>query len=405
MKKKLPIIIFLIVLIGLIAGFIVYINSDNMHISKVLTIHEEGADVSGIKDDYFVEYKPGKTWDQDHVAIGGVYEFVIHNESSFDITEWSCELMVDDKCEMDDAWDCIKPDRKPVNGKYVLHCADYNRSFPSKTTRKVGFVLYSPTAPDFSTMTFIADVNFEPGKSTAFVAFIAVIVFWVLSFFCYLLFILRVRRFKMLRERDRKIIDQSIQTFINFIDAKDVYTRGHSNRVARYSREIAKRLQFSDDEIENIYYVALLHDVGKVSIPDEILNKNARLTDEEFEIIKNHTIKGADMLKSFVSIPGIIDGALYHHERYDGKGYPSGMKGVSIPLIGRIICVADSYDAMSSNRCYRKKLDDEEILKELNNNAGTQFDPAIVSHMVDMIQDGTAARIQMEYNSSIENEQ
>ncbi|MDE6024894.1 MAG: HD domain-containing protein [Lachnospiraceae bacterium] len=190
------------------------------------------------------------------------------------------------------------------------------------------------------------------------------------------------------RKRQQKyhdILVQSLLTFAGTIDAKDAYTNDHSTHVAEYSRELAKRMGLSNEEQEHIYYVALLHDIGKIGIPDYILNKPDKLTDEEYEVIKTHPQIGADILKNFTSLKGIADGAHYHHERYDGTGYCEGLKGEDIPLVARIIAVADAYDAMSSERCYRKPRANDYIENELRNAAGTQLDPNIVPYMLEII--------------------
>lgn len=191
-------------------------------------------------------------------------------------------------------------------------------------------------------------------------------------------------------EQQRVIIYQALLTIAGTIDAKDLYTKGHSLRVATYSREIARRLGESPEEQERIYYIGLLHDIGKIGVPDEVLNKKGRLTDEEFMLIKKHPAIGGDILHKFDAVPGIENGARYHHERYDGRGYCEGRAGEDIPLVARIIGVADSYDAMQSNRVYRPGLTEEVILNELKKNAGSQFDPGIVPIMCDMIADGFA---------------
>ncbi|MCM1334409.1 MAG: HD domain-containing protein [Bacteroides sp.] len=193
------------------------------------------------------------------------------------------------------------------------------------------------------------------------------------------------------RQREyRDILEQSLLTFAGTIDAKDKYTNGHSTRVAQYSRELARRMGMNEQQQEHIYYVALLHDIGKIGIPDNILNKPGKLTPEEREIIQRHPKIGADILKNFTALDGIADGAKFHHERYDGTGYCEGRAGEEIPLMARIIGVADTYDAMSSERCYRKPLSVEVIESELKNGIGTQFDPQIIPHMLAMIEDGTA---------------
>lgn len=200
----------------------------------------------------------------------------------------------------------------------------------------------------------------------------------------------RIRVMKKRQKTYKAIIDQSLKTFAGTIDAKDKYTNGHSLRVARYSQELSKRLNMSKEDQERIYYIAMLHDIGKIGVPDNILNKPGKLTDEEREIIQRHPAIGADILKDYTAIEGIADGARYHHERIDGKGYCKGLSGDDIPLVARIIGVADTYDAMSSKRCYRESLSSDYITEELKRVAGTQLDPDIVPHMLDMIADGTA---------------
>lgn len=193
---------------------------------------------------------------------------------------------------------------------------------------------------------------------------------------------------------------QSLITFANFIDAKDAYTKGHSSRVAAYSREIVKRMSHNAEMAEDIYYMALLYDVGKIAVADVILNKPGALTPEERKVIETHTVMGGKILKDFTALPGISDGAMYHHERYNGGGYPTGKKGEEIPLCARIICIADSYDAMASDRCYRKRLPRDIILSELKTCAGSQFDPNLVDYMISMIEDGTVERIEREVNEA-----
>ncbi len=201
----------------------------------------------------------------------------------------------------------------------------------------------------------------------------------------------KLRRARRRQEEYRDILEQSLLTFAGTIDAKDKYTNGHSIRVAQYSRELARRMGMSSQEQEHIYYVALLHDIGKIGIPDNVLNKPGKLTPEEREIIQRHPKIGAEILKNFTALEGISEGAKYHHERYDGNGYCEGLAGENIPLVARIIGVADTYDAMSSERCYRKPLSEEIIVSELEKAKGTQLDPQIVPHMLDMMHDGTMA--------------
>jgi len=201
----------------------------------------------------------------------------------------------------------------------------------------------------------------------------------------------KVTNAKKRQEQYKNITDQGLLTIANTIDAKDAYTNGHSRRVAAYSRELAKRYGYDDPEA--LYYVALLHDIGKIGIPDKILNKPGKLTPDEYKLIQKHPVIGGEILKDFTAVPGIVQGAMYHHERYDGTGYCQGLAGEDIPVAARIIGVADAYDAMSSARCYRPRLDTETIINELREGSSTQFDPVMAQIMLDMIADGTAEKL------------
>lgn len=199
---------------------------------------------------------------------------------------------------------------------------------------------------------------------------------------------IKTAHLKKRQKEYKRIIWEALRTFANAIDAKDKYTNGHSLRVATYSMEIAGRLNMSKEEQERIYNIALLHDIGKIGISDRILNKPGKLTEEEVETVKRHPLIGGEILKDFTLIPGIWEGAKYHHERYDGTGYNEGLKGEEIPYFARIICVADSYDTMAGGRHYQKKRDNDEIKEELGRCAGGQFDPEIVKVMIELIDEG-----------------
>ncbi len=183
--------------------------------------------------------------------------------------------------------------------------------------------------------------------------------------------------------------NETILSIARTVDAKDASTSQHSFRVSEYSAAIGRRLGFSEEKCEGLRQMALLHDIGKIGIPDAILNKPERLTDEEFAIMKTHVIKGGEILKDFKMIENVQLGALYHHERYDGTGYCKGLKGEEIPIEARIIGIADAFDAMAANRVYRKQLDIDFVIGELKRCSGTQFDPRLVEIMLSLIDDGT----------------
>ncbi|MCM1157784.1 MAG: HD domain-containing protein [Bacteroidales bacterium] len=221
------------------------------------------------------------------------------------------------------------------------------------------------------------------------VRFLLILVLVALIAFAFQLgYRVKINGLKKRQAEYRSIIEQSLHTFANAIDAKDKDTNGHSGRVAVYSRELARRMKLPEEEQENVYYMALLHDIGKIGIPDSILKKNGKLTEEEWEIVKSHPVIGGEILKEFTAIPGIADGAKYHHEFYNGKGYCEGLQGEEIPLKARIIAVADAFDAMCSKRYYHAGTTIEHAREEIARCSGEQFDPEIALCMLEMIDEG-----------------
>lgn len=209
---------------------------------------------------------------------------------------------------------------------------------------------------------------------------------------------------KELSHKNQEIQEMAIQTIAtiaNTIDAKDEYTKGHSKRVAEYSVAIAKEIGMSDERMNELRSIALLHDIGKIGVPDSVLNKPGKLTNSEYELMKQHTTIGADILKDIKMFPGIDVGAKYHHERYDGKGYPENKVGTDIPEIARIIAVADAFDAMTSNRVYRKQLDLEYVIEELKRCSGSQFDPEMAKVLIRMLEEKRLSPIVLQESENI----
>ncbi|MBP5550579.1 MAG: HD domain-containing protein [Bacilli bacterium] len=203
-------------------------------------------------------------------------------------------------------------------------------------------------------------------------------------------FLIIHHRTKIAKQREnelKSITIESIEAIARTIDAKDNYTNGHSIRVGHFSKLIAQELGMQGDELANLYYIALLHDIGKIGITDAILNKPDRLTDEEFAIMKSHTTKGAKILKDISTIPNIVEGAKYHHEKYNGSGYPDGLKGEEIPYIARIICCADCYDAMATRRVYKEPYSKERMIEEFEKGKGIQFDAKIADVVIKLIKE------------------
>ena len=199
------------------------------------------------------------------------------------------------------------------------------------------------------------------------------------------------RQTAVAEERSHKIEQmslQTIQTLANAIDAKDPYTKGHSTRVSQYSMAVAEALGWDEDRVSDLHYAALLHDIGKIGVPDSILNKPRKLTDVEYDIIKSHTTMGAEILRNRIIIQRAEDVARSHHERYDGRGYPQGLKGEEISEEARIVAIADAFDAMNSNRVYRMACGHDHILWELTEGRGRQFDPRFTDVFLKLWKEG-----------------
>lgn len=185
-----------------------------------------------------------------------------------------------------------------------------------------------------------------------------------------------------LYEEQQRTFVGTVKAMSSAIDAKDRYTQGHSERVAMISARIAQQYGMSEEEVERIRISGLVHDVGKIGVPEAVLCKPGRLTDDEFELIKLHPTIGYEILNDIPSLSDILPGVLHHHEKWDGTGYPDGLSGENIPLMARIMTIADTFDAMSSNRAYRSGMPREKVLAEIQRCAGTQFDPELVPHFL-----------------------
>lgn len=247
-----------------------------------------------------------------------------------------------------------------------------------------GVTIYlAAAAPDLSQDSISANVIL-----TAFTYILISFIF--LSTITLLKNIVNEQNIKIESEKNVTLTTDMIKALVKTIDAKDPYTNGHSVRVAEYSKMIAEQEYSDTQKIQNIHNIALLHDIGKIAIPDDIINKPGKLTDEEYNLIKAHTITGAQILSEISSYPDLINGAKYHHERYDGRGYPCGLKGEEIPEIAAIIGVADAYDAMTSNRSYRKMLPQDVVRNEISKGLGTQFHPKWGKIMLQLIDQDTS---------------
>lgn len=376
-----------------------YTVCDNNNIERYLPQSTPSGAISFGEDEqaYYVGASPydftvdiSKTWVENPMPYltGSQYDLTFFNKSSYDLGDWIWQIKVSEDSVLDSFWN---GDFVFEDGIITITSMSYNENILSGSSVDCGFILISQGIPqriEDCTMIF-----YRKGSLSAHPLFWPVIILAIcvgLINLSYGLNYYQARKYQKRKEADAKIINQSLLTISDIIDAKDEYTRGHSTRVAIYSREIAKRMGMSEEKQKQLYHIALLHDIGKIGIPDGVLNKPGALTEEERDIIKQHVSIGGKVLQNFTSIPGIVEGAMYHHERYDGKGYAAQLSGDGIPLFARIICIADSFDAMTSSRCYRKALPIDVVVSEIEKNAGSQFDPSLTGYILSMIKDGFA---------------
>lgn len=337
-------------------------------------------------EDLTVNISTTPSWKGNGNLIGAQYDGIIVNHLDQEITDWRIEITTPEGSYIDGGWNGVY---SHSSGRLVIKAVEYNTLIkPNSKDTSFGFILYTPGPIEIEKIRIEGYRVYELKDFSLFWLLVGASIIIAIMWIAYFISDYRIRLFRVKQTEDQKMIIQSLNTFANFIDAKDSYTKGHSTRVAHYSREIARRLGLKQEEQEHLYYIALLHDVGKVGVRNEILDKPGDLTECECKAIQMHTVIGADILKDFTALKGIAEGARFHHECYDGTGYPNKLAGLEIPLYARIICIADAYDAMSSDRYYRDRLSEEAIILELKRCSGTQFDPEIIPHILDMIEDG-----------------
>lgn len=283
--------------------------------------------------------------------------------------------------------------------------ADGNKSFSMNLNGEHCTVFSNQVMGDWYVVTVVRNTKlfYDLRMQMLVGILLTVVVFIIIVVFC-AISAARINKYQNQELESKEKLDKMntniIRALAYSIDAKDRYTSGHSQRVAEYSLNIAKRMGKSDEEQKIIYYAGLLHDVGKIRVPEEVINKPGKLTEEEFDQIRAHPVSGYHILKDIYEDERIAYGVKHHHERYDGKGYPNGMKGENIPEIARIIGVADAYDAMASNRSYRDALPQEVVRREIEEGRGSQFDEKIADIMLQMIsEDMEYSMCQSERNS------
>ncbi len=438
--------IFVIILFVAIIGFCTGVIKTNAYNN---VIHQESFTKETLFSDAGMEGRDvsvaaiprSSTWtklfDLEHKGItendyqAYTYDFTVSNNTKDEVKEFSFKLTFSKQAFLSSAWNGALEIHQHVGGKeivdtvpdlrefvpadhtldtitvdgenlIVMDPGDYLVYLPSTTTNAMempinpleattpGIIMYIAIGDNIedSTLELTYSFNRLLTSEPLFWASLGLFALWIIAAVIVIITSAQIKKYNERHERDNVIINESIETFTGFIDAKDPYTNGHSKRVAQYTKLIAQEFGYEGEELDRIYYVALLHDCGKIGVPDNILSKPGKLTTEEFEIIKSHTVRGNEILSSFHSLENAGEGACYHHERYDGKGYPEGKAGEEIPFIARMICVADSYDAMNTNRVYRNKLSKEHIINELEVNKGLQFDPKVADVMLRLLREG-----------------
>ncbi len=382
MFKKNGLKIFIFGALALLNMFFYSVVEYRMSLPKTMTMEQKQHMDPDSEEDIFANIEHSKDWEEGPDEHGVQYDVTIYNNTSHDLSDWNLKIRLPEGSRVTDSWNI---DYEMEDNFLVARCQEHNPIVPARDVQTFGFIILSAQIEEIDQLTLTVDPVFKMKDYPLFWANLIFSIGIVLGILTTVIVEVRLKPMKMESEADKSIILQTMQTFSNFIDTKDPNTKGHSTRVAYYSKELAKQLRLPNRDVELIYYIALMHDIGKIYIPDEILNKPGKLTPDERAIIETHAAKGAEILKDFTAIEGIADGARYHHEHYDGSGYPKGLAGEKIPFLARIICVADSYDAMSSDRCYRPRLKKSEIISELKKNSGTQFDPEVVECMLKLI--------------------
>lgn len=335
----------------------------------------------------YVVFSQQRGWHETEKNHYEIYNNLIVNHTDKDFANWEIRVKIPEGTKIVSHWNCYIV----LEDNYMILSSDTQdaKTIPQNSSTAFGFLLDLPESFRIKTISYsgryIYDIRSFKIHNVILILFLIDLSSILIALLVHGTMQKRINYLNMLKNRDNAIIEQTMRTFVNFIDAKDEYTRGHSTRVAKYSKMLAQQLGFDKTFQQDMFYMGLMHDIGKITIPDSILNKTSHLSNDEWEIIQMHTKNGAKLLEDFTIMPSIKDAVLYHHERYDGKGYIYQLKGTDIPLAARIICVADSFDAMNTNRCYRLKYSHDRIIQEFERCAGKQFDPDIAQAMVELL--------------------
>ena len=426
---KIPIIqMLLLLLLFLIFGLIFLVLYCERKSNTYVTYVQDANTILTRETPLYVTFSTpeDKIWEQPDHTFGAQYDGKFYNNTLHTFTDWTVTIKVQPGYWVDSNWNAnfsfFFTQNKPIPEAHKVY-TEYSKQYksdkdviimkkiPSNKSTEIsgknisraepfmlGMIMYTQSPFKIQHITITGRFIHSPFENPLFSVLIAVISITLISLFILvsiqIVALKKIKYYEAREKLDSDIIVQSFKTFANFVDAKDPYTKGHSLRVAHYAREIARRLHMSEHGQKEMFWCGLMHDVGKISITDTILNKPDRLDDEEYSKIQIHTTKGYEMLKDFDAMPILKEVAKSHHEHWDGSGYCEHLKGLQIPLEARIVCVCDSFDAMNSNRCYDSHKSREIIIEEFEKGAGTHFDPKIAKIMIEMIKDKSIDKIE-----------
>lgn len=308
----------------IICGFIGLNHYYGRKSGELQTFEFNQENLDTLQDGLGISMSISKNWEDEEfhpdLPMGAQYDYVIRNEAESNFDNWTAVLTYSDDVYIDSAWNGAFS----VDGNVVTFSAQAVDTVHIKTGQDgtFGAIMYSKDQISLEHVVISGYKGYIVSDMLANKILNGLLIMWIIGVISAQIMMYNDKRYQKQQIRDAKIIKQSMDMYIGFIDAKDAYTRGHSTRVAEYATEIARRMKLSKYNVDKLYYITLMHDCGKIGVPDAVLKKPGKLTDQEFDQIKTHTTVGDEILKNFTAINGIREGAHYHHERYDGKGYP-----------------------------------------------------------------------------------
>ena len=380
--------------------------------------------------------KSSDSWEKndafpDRMLYAKIYNANIDNCTSTPIQDWSLRIDIKEECFVNSAWNGTVEIHQFRNGQeqtqeiyfldyakedieldyimggqdvlitlepgdYIIYHPDTSEGSAESTVSAidgsdpgeviVGFIFYTYTG-NMDMSGYELDYHMIKDYFSGLESYIFFVLsgLWIISLVIYLITSATREKYQRAAMIEGEVAENALKILADQVESKEACFKGHAKRCARYSGELAEKMGLKPMECRAVYYCALVHDIGNLQTPDYILKKSSKLTNEEYATLKRHTVIGADMLETFARTPGLANAARYHHEWFDGSGYPEGKKGEEIPLVARLVAVTDAYCAMTEKRPYREALTRENAISQLILNSGKQFDPLIAEAMVEMV--------------------